>query len=90
MLVLSLALALISYISARSCNAISFEAGGDKGSFQAGAMFAFTHLLTEESDYDVITGVSVGSINSLGIAMTEKGDLEEQANLLGVLWTKLR
>ena len=29
----------------RQCNAISFEAGGDKGSSQAGAMFAFTHLL---------------------------------------------
>lgn len=80
---LLISLLLLSYTSSRSCNAISFESGGDKGSFQAGAIFAFTHLLDAESDYDVITGVSVGSINSLGIALTSKGEFEEQANILG-------
>ena len=53
-------------------------------------MFAFTHLLDQDSDYDVITGVSVGSINSFGLALTEKGDFNTQANILGSLWSTLK
>ncbi len=37
----------------------------------------------------MITGVSVGSLNAFGLALTQKGNFEEQANLLAELWSGL-
>jgi predicted patatin/cPLA2 family phospholipase len=66
------------------------EGGGDMGSFEAGALKAFIELLpAKEVEYDVVTGVSVGSINLLAVALHAKGDEKECVNWMNSMWLNL-
>ena len=48
--------------------------GGDKGAFEVGVLKEFLKKLpAEETAYDVVTGVSVGALNAIHFAYTEKG-----------------
>ena len=59
----------------QKCRALALEGGGDAGSWQAGAIAGLVeNLPANEVQYDVISGVSVGSINGLYVATYEKGD----------------
>lgn len=50
------------------------EGGGDKGAFEVGVLRSFLKgLSADEIAYDIVTGVSVGAINALHFAYTEKG-----------------
>lgn len=52
-----------------SCLALSLEAGGSHGAFEAGAIKAMIELLDpNEVQWDVVGGVSIGSINASMIA----------------------
>lgn len=54
---------------------LSLEGGGDKGSYEAGVLKAFVESLPpNEVIYDVVTGVSVGAINAMAIALHPKGE----------------
>lgn len=69
---------------------LALEGGGDIGSFQAGAIKAFVELLDPiEVQYDVVTGVSVGAINSIAIALHEKGQEKDVANWMSSMWFNL-
>jgi predicted acylesterase/phospholipase RssA len=46
-------------------------------------------LPNPERQYDVVTGVSVGSINSAGISLFGKGQELEMADFMIDLWAKL-
>ena len=60
--------------NAKKCRALALEGGGDQGSYQVGVLKTFVDLLDpEDIKYDVITGVSVGSINAAAISLHEIG-----------------
>lgn len=50
------------------------EGGGDRGIYHAGAFDQLVELLPAgEVAYDMITGISVGSLNALALSFFEKG-----------------
>lgn len=80
----------MSLKSAKKCRALVLEGGGDKGSYEVGVLKAFVEFLpAEEVMYDVITGVSVGSINAMAIALHQIGDEPTAINWMLDLWGKL-
>ena len=73
--------------SPHKCRALALEGGGDAGSWQAGVIAAMVDLLpAKEVEYDVVSGVSVGSINGLYISTYEKGDEKKMAENLLHRW----
>jgi predicted acylesterase/phospholipase RssA len=69
---------------------LAFEGGGTKGAFQAGAFKAVAELLDpKEVQYDVIAGVSVGSVNGMLLAATPIGKEKEAARKLSRLWATI-
>ena len=54
---------------------MSISGGGAKGAYVVGVLKGILENLEgDDGDYDVLSGVSVGSINSLGIAMYDYGE----------------
>ena len=69
---------------------LSLSGGGAKGAYEVGALHQLTRMLkSPESHYDVVSGVSVGSINAAGVALFGIGEEKEMANFLVNLWKKL-
>ena len=69
---------------------LALEGGGDKGSFQVGVLKAFAEVLkTKEMEYDVVTGVSVGSINAMAFALHEIGTEKKCINWMEMMWRNL-
>lgn len=59
------------------------EGGGDRGAYHAGAFNEMVKMMpAEEVAYDIITGISVGALNSLALSFFEKGDEENAKNFL--------
>ena len=59
----------------KKCRALVLEGGGDKGAYQVGAIRGLVESMSpDDSQYDVISGVSIGAINGLGFSFFEKGD----------------
>lgn len=89
--VLLIALFAQGALAGKKCRALVLEAGGDLGSFEAGAFKAFVDTLpAEEVQYDVFTGISIGSINALGLSQFAKGEEKVQAEWLLNLWKGLK
>jgi predicted acylesterase/phospholipase RssA len=62
--------------STKSCKALAMSGGGSKGSYEAGVLYG---LVTNDPDktnyaYDVVTGVSAGSINTVAVSLFAPGD----------------
>ena len=56
------------------------EGGGDRGAYLAGAFKKMTEIMpTEETTYDIITGISAGGINAGAISFFPKGNEKEAA-----------
>ena len=75
-LFLSLSASLASAQQAKSCKALAMSGGGNKGAFEAGALYG---LVMNDPDktkyaYDVVTGVSAGSINTGAVSLFKPGD----------------
>ncbi|KAL4481729.1 hypothetical protein ABPG74_007818 [Tetrahymena malaccensis] len=86
-----LALFIQNVTAGQKCRALALEAGGDLGSFEAGAYKALVYNLpAEEVQYDVYTGISIGSINTLGLSQYPKGQEKDQADWLINLWSGLK
>lgn len=61
------------------------------GSYQVGVLKSFVdYLPAEDIVYDVITGVSVGSINAMAIALHEKGNEKAAIDWMINLWGQLQ
>lgn len=64
--------------------------GGTKGAYEVGALRAMAHMLDPiDIAYDVIEGVSIGSINAAALAGFEKGDEKSGIDFLQDLWLNL-
>lgn len=51
------------------------EGGGDRGAYQAGAIDGLvSQLPKEDTSYDIVTGISAGSLNGGLLALYETGD----------------
>lgn len=75
----------------KKCRALALEGGGDMGSYEVGVLKAWVeNLPPEEVQYDVITGVSVGSINAVAIALHDIGKEKETVDWMLGLWSELK
>ena len=75
----------------KKCRALVLEGGGDKGAWQGAAIAGLVkNLPKEEVQYDVISGVSVGSLNGFAVASHEKGDEEAMAKYIIKTWKDLK
>ena len=67
---------LFQETSAAKCTALAMSGGGAHGAFEAGVLWGF--LKNDDNKdkykYDIVTGVSAGSINALGVAAWPIGD----------------
>jgi predicted patatin/cPLA2 family phospholipase len=73
-----------------NCYALALEGGGDKGAYQVGALAE----IVENSDpsevqYDVVSGVSIGSINGALLAGFPKGEERNATDLMIETWKEL-
>ena len=59
----------------KKCLALTMSGGGTKGAYEAGALWGMYYALADKTQmqYDVVTGVSAGSINTMVVAMYPKG-----------------
>lgn len=75
----------------KKCRALVLEGGGDKGSYQVGVLKAFVeNLPKEEVAYDVVTGVSVGSINAGAVTLHDIGEEKAAVDWMYDLWSVLK
>jgi len=65
--------------------------GGSLGAYEAGALYGIYHELADKSkmEYDVVTGVSVGAINSAAVVLFGKGDEGTMVDWLTNLWQNI-
>jgi predicted acylesterase/phospholipase RssA len=60
---------LIASAEARVCRALAMSGGGSNGAWEAGVLFGFAMTGNpEDFYYDVISGISAGSVNTAGLA----------------------
>jgi len=69
---------------------LALRGGGTKGSYEVGVLQSFyDNLPSEEIQYDVVVGVSIGSINAGTIGIYEKGREKEANAALQKYWSSL-
>ena len=75
----------------KSCKAIALSGGGSKGAWETGVVWGLYYAGIENNDtsvveYDVVSGISVGSINGGGMSFYEKGQEEEMVKFMSDVW----
>lgn len=77
-------------ISKDVCHALALSGGGNKGSYEAGAIHTLVkNLPPSEVEWDVITGVSAGAMNTGGISIFKVGNEAEMSEFLVNLWMNM-
>ena len=73
------------------CRILSMSGGGSKGAYEAGVIHSVVNTLKgTEAQYDVISGVSVGAINSAAFSLFAKGDEIELGDFMVNLWKEMK
>jgi len=73
------------------CYVLALEGGGDKGAYQSGVLKGLVDSVSSEDiQWDVITGVSVGSIDAIAIATFETGKEIEATDFLIETWRDIK
>jgi len=74
-----------------TCQVLALEGGGDKGAYEAGALWTLVNNATNPNNvqYDVITGVSIGAINTALLSQYPKGQEAQMAQQLINLWSTI-
>lgn len=81
---------LIHSSMGKKCRALVLSGGGDLGAYEASAYIELVNLLPdEESNYDVLTGVSAGSMNSAGLALFARDEGEQASDFIFGLWNSI-
>lgn len=75
---------------AKKCRALVMSGGGDKGAYEAAVYVGLVNNLpAEEVAYDVVAGVSAGSLNTLALALYDPIDVENAADFMFGLWNSI-
>ena len=71
-----------------TCKVLAMSGGGSKGSYEAGVLWGLIHNDTSGADYkwDIVTGVSAGSLNTAMVTGFEKGDEVNMVNYMSNMW----
>ena len=87
-----LSICSLQHSCAKVCNALVLEAGGDKGAYEAGALSVLVKNATNPQNrmWDVVSGVSIGSILTGFIAQYDIGDEVKMADELVNLWEEIK
>ena len=73
------------------CYVLALEGGGDKGAYQSGVLKGLVDSIpSEDIQWDVITGVSVGSIDAIAIATYDLGKESEATDFLIETWRDIK
>jgi len=72
------------------CYALALQGGGDKGAYQVGALAEIVdNSDPAEVQYDIVSGVSIGSINGALLAGYPKGQEQEATDYMEETWKTL-
>ena len=74
-----------------TCRALAMAGGGSKGAFEIGAlwgMYYATKDVGDAFDYDVLSGVSAGSINSFAMSLFPKNETQKTLQVLSDTWER--
>lgn len=81
---------LATLATADKCRTLVLEGGGAFGAYQAGGVLGLiAGLPTEETAYDVITGVSAGSLNAAAFTQFPRGEEDSVSQLISDVWGSL-
>uniref|UniRef100_A0A7S1PFH2 PNPLA domain-containing protein n=1 Tax=Percolomonas cosmopolitus TaxID=63605 RepID=A0A7S1PFH2_9EUKA len=84
-----LAFATLSTNATQICRALALGGGGDRGAFEAGVLSALVALQDSEATrYEVVTGISAGSINAAAFSQFRIGDEKKAVEFLLDRWRK--
>ena len=73
-----------------TCNALVMSGGGSNGAWEAGVIWGLVHYGNpDDFKWDVVSGVSAGSINSIGIGVWAPGEEVQGSEELVNLWSNL-
>mmetsp|Transcript_44932 Transcript_44932/g.51620 ORF Transcript_44932/g.51620 Transcript_44932/m.51620 type:complete len:348 (-) Transcript_44932:211-1254(-) len=73
------------------CRGLALEGGGTNGAFQAGAIKGLIENQDKtESNWDVVSGVSAGSLNSIAFTMHPKGSEMDAVGVMYDIWHNFR
>ena len=76
--------------SDKKCRVLSLSGGGSKGAYEVGVIKSVVDTLSApDNHYDVVSGVSVGAINTAALALFGEGEDEEMSEFLMNLWGNL-
>ena len=77
--------------NADSCIALAMSGGGTLGAYEAGVVYGLYHASEDKTkfEYDVITGVSAGSINLGAMALFEIGDEATMLDVISETWQSM-
>lgn len=72
------------------CYSLSMEGGGTHGAYEAGVLWSYVNNIpAEERQWNIITGISTGSLNSRVCAQFEYGDELNMADKVVNTWMSL-
>ena len=64
--------------------------GGNRGAWEAGVLWGLAHYGNpDDYQWDVVSGISAGSINTCGAAMFDPADVVEYSEWLSNVWLSL-
>jgi predicted patatin/cPLA2 family phospholipase len=71
------------------CYVLALEGGGDKGAYQTGALQGLVEL-ANDTEWDVITGISVGALDAAALSIFEVGKEKEAVEFLLENWRNIK
>ena len=73
------------------CRALVMSGGGSNGAWEAGVIWGLMHYSnTQDFKYDIVSGISVGSVNAVAMALFPKGQEIEMSEWLSDMWVELK
>ena len=74
----------------QNCTGLAMSGGGSNGAWESGVLWGLLHLgNAKDYQYDVVAGVSVGSINASGLALFDKGDEKAAVDFIYDMWKQI-
>ena len=90
MAVLLLHMVMTGVVYGKMCRILALEGGGSRGAYQAGVIQTMTEVLPRrEVEWDVVSGVSTGALNTCGCLQFEKGREKEMSQFLVQTWKSI-